>query len=109
LTDEERVVVTSLNGPTMLQDVLKNAPTSSIVSSRTAIAMFTFGLWRDVVKHVRTEGAYDTTDRDMQILAAISGDQKALRAVALSRQMENMDHYAFLEVPRGATRTQIVM
>ena len=109
LTAEERGVVRSLEGPMVLQEVLKNAPSSSVVSSRTAIAMFTFGLWRDVVHRAVTEGGFDSTERDMQILAAISGDQKALRAVALSRQMENMDHYAFLDVPRAATRTQIVM
>lgn len=109
LTDEEREVVKSISGPTVLQDVLKNAPSSSVVSSRTAIAMFTFGLWRDVVERARTEGDFDSTQRDMQILAAISGDQKALRAVALARQMERMDHYTFLDVPRAATRTQIVM
>jgi len=45
----------------------------------------------------------------MQILAAISGNQEALHAVALSRQMDRMDHYSFLEVPRAATRTQIIM
>ncbi|MBW3672090.1 MAG: DUF4388 domain-containing protein [Acidobacteria bacterium] len=109
LTDEEREVIKSVSGPTALQEVLKNSPTSSVVSSRTAIAMFTFGLWRDVVERPVTEGDFDATQRDMQILAAISGDQKALRVVALSRQMERMDHYSFLDVPRAATRTQIVM
>lgn len=109
LTDEERKVAESLAKEAVLQDVFKKAPASSIVASRTAIAMFTFGLWREAVRRMPGEGSFDSTQRDMQILASISGNQEALRAVALSRQMEQMDHYSFLDVPRAATRTQIVM
>ncbi len=109
LTSEERDVVRSVEGPVVLQEILKSSPASSVVASRTAIAMFTFGLWRDVIERPHEESSFDTTARDMQILAAISGDQRALRAVALSRQMERMDHYGFLDVPRAATRTQIIM
>jgi TolA-binding protein len=109
LSPEERSVVEGLDGPILLQDFLKNAPVSSIVASRTVIAMFTFGLCREVIERSATEGSFDTTQQDMQILSAIAGDQRALEAVALSRQMDRVDHYRFLDVPKAATRTQIVM
>jgi TolA-binding protein len=109
LTSEERGVAEALEGPTLLQDFLKTAPVSSVVASRTVIAMFTFGLCREVVHRQVSEGAFDTTQQDMQILSAIAGDQNALEAVALSRQMERLDHYRFLDVPKAATRTQIVL
>lgn len=109
LENEERAVVERVDKPMPLQEILKDSPASSIVTSRTAIAMFTFGLWREHASRVQMDGGFDGTQRDMQILAAISGDQNALRALALSRQMDRMDHYAFLDVPRAATRTQIVM
>ena len=108
-TKEERKVVDSVQGPTKLQDFLRTAPASSVVASRTAIAMFTFGLWRDVERPRAAAASFDRTEKDMQVLASLAGNQDALRAVALSRQMEQMDHYTFLDVPKGATRTQIVM
>lgn len=108
-TEEEFQVIESLEKPAPLQEVLKSSGVSSIVASRTAIAMFTFGLWTTVERRMVAESHFNTTERDMQILAAIAGNQEALRAVALSRQMENMDHYSFLDVPKAATRTQIVM
>jgi tetratricopeptide (TPR) repeat protein len=47
--------------------------------------------------------------RDLELLAAIgSNDQRSLRAVALSRQLASLDHYQFLDVPRAATRAQII-
>src|SRR5207249_7380043 len=47
--------------------------------------------------------------RDLELLAAIgSSDQRSLRAVAMSRQMTTMDHYQLLNLPRAATRTQVI-
>jgi tetratricopeptide (TPR) repeat protein len=47
--------------------------------------------------------------RDLELLAAIgSSDERSLRAVAFSRQMAALDHYQVIDVPRAATRGQIV-
>src|SRR6185436_12926858 len=47
--------------------------------------------------------------RDLELLAAIgSSDHRSLRTVALSRQLPSMDHYQVLDVPRAATRAQII-
>ena len=47
--------------------------------------------------------------RDLELLAAIgSSDQRSLRAVAFSRQLPTLDHYQVLDVPRAATRAQII-
>jgi tetratricopeptide (TPR) repeat protein len=47
--------------------------------------------------------------RDLELLAAIgSSDQRSLRAVAFSRQLQTLDHYQVLDIPRAATRAQIM-
>jgi tetratricopeptide (TPR) repeat protein len=47
--------------------------------------------------------------RDLELLAAIGADdQRSLRAVALSRQLPKLDHYQLLDLPRAATRNQII-
>jgi tetratricopeptide (TPR) repeat protein len=47
--------------------------------------------------------------RDLELLAAIgANDQRSLRAVALSRHVASVDHYQLLDIPRAATRAQIL-
>ena len=56
-----------------------------------------------------TPVSFDDMQRDLELLAAIgASDQRSLRAVALSRQLQKMDHYQILDVPRAATRAQIL-
>ena len=51
----------------------------------------------------------DDMQRDLELLAAIgASDQRSLRAVAMSRQLPQLDHYQILHVPRAATRQQII-
>jgi len=58
---------------------------------------------------VTQQASFDDLQRDLELLAAIgSRDQRSLRAVGLSRQMTSMDHYQLLDVPRAATRAQIM-
>jgi tetratricopeptide (TPR) repeat protein len=73
--------------------------------------MLSLGLF--VIVEVRQQAAapisFDEMQRDLELLAAIgSSDQRSLRAVALSRQLASLDHYQFLDVPRAATRAQII-
>jgi tetratricopeptide (TPR) repeat protein len=52
----------------------------------------------------------DDMQRDLALLAAIgANDQRSLRAVALSRHIPSIDHYELLDIPRAATRAQIVV
>ena len=45
----------------------------------------------------------------VEMLAAIgSSDQRSLQAVAFSRRLPALDHYQVLDVPRAATRAQIM-
>jgi tetratricopeptide (TPR) repeat protein len=75
------------------------------------IGMLTVGVYTIHDEHRHLKSAVDMADmqRDLELLAAIgSSDQRSLRAVAYSRQMAGMDHYHFLDVPRAATRQQII-
>jgi hypothetical protein len=35
-----------------------------------------------------------------------AADQRSLRAVAFSRQLQNLDHYLVLDIPRAATSSK---
>jgi tetratricopeptide (TPR) repeat protein len=110
LTDAERKIADSLVQPQAIETFLKQFTNDSVTAARVVIAMMTLGLF-GVVDHSSRPAAADASDmqRDLELLAAIgSNDQRSLRAVALSRRLPSMDHYQLLEVPRAATRGQIV-
>ncbi len=106
LSEAERKIAARLNDRMKLSDFLRSASDSS-GAARVALALMTLGTWQ-TVEHA-SEQEFDETEKDLAILAAIGGDQKALQAVALARQLQNLDHYALLNVPRAATRQQIVL
>ncbi|HEV7486568.1 MAG TPA: tetratricopeptide repeat protein [Thermoanaerobaculia bacterium] len=111
LTDAERAIAEALNEPQTVETFLKQFTSDSVTAARVVIAMLTLGLFSVVTHAARPIAAIDDSDmhRDLELLAAIgSNDQRSLRAVALSRQLPSLDHYQLLEIPRAATRGQIV-
>jgi Flp pilus assembly protein TadD len=110
LTEQERSIAASLTEPASVEMFLKRFSTQSVAVAKVVIAMLALGVYE--VHHERV--AHSTADfadmqRDLELLAAIgSSDQRSLRAVALSRQLPTMDHYQVLNVPRAATRAQVI-
>ena len=98
--------------PQTIEGFLRHFATESVAAAKVVIGMLALGVYTTVVEHgPREEATADFADmqRDLELLAAIgSSDQRSLRAVALSRQLTSLDHYQFLDVPRAATRSQII-
>jgi tetratricopeptide (TPR) repeat protein len=111
LTDQERSIAASLTGPASIESFLKRFASQSVVVAKVVIALMALGVYT-IVRERAPAASADTADmqRDMELLAAIgSSDQRSLRAVAFSRQLANLDHYQVLDVPRAATRAQIML
>lgn len=109
LTDAELEIADKLEEKQTLQQFLREFPKGSTLATRTVIALLTFGIIRVASDRSEETRAYDDTEHDMAILASIAGNQDALKVLAFSKQMENMDHYKVLEIPPLATRSQIDM
>lgn len=111
LTEQERQIATSLTEPVPIEVFLKRFSTQSVSVAKVVIAMLALGVYTELTERVPAAAAADLADmqRDLELLAAIgSSDPRSLRAVALSRQLPVLDHYQVLDVPRAATRAQIV-
>ena len=110
LTEPERKIAASLNQPQTIEAFLKHFPSDSVTAAKVVIGMLALGVFSIVEQRLESPMAsFDDMQRDLELLAAIgSSDQRSLRAVALSRQMATMDHYQLLDVPRAATRAQII-
>ena len=111
LTESERRITESLRERQTIEAFLKHFSTESVTAAKVVIAMMAIGPFAivDTATAVTTQGNADDMQRDLELLAAIgASDQRSLRAVALSRQLSSMDHYQVLEVPRGASRAQIL-
>ena len=114
LNDTERSVAAQLgNEPQSIESFLKHFTTDSVTAAKVVIGMLALGLYTIVEVRAtpppQQQVSFDDMQRDLELLAAIgSSDQRSLRAVALSRQMPAMDHYQLLDVPRAATRQQII-
>ena len=111
LTEVERQIALALTQPQTIEAFLKHFSHDSVTAAKVVIGMLTLGLFGIV--EIRAQAAapvsFDEMQRDLELLAAIgSSDQRSLRAVALSRQLASLDHYQFLDVPRAATRAQII-
>jgi tetratricopeptide (TPR) repeat protein len=111
LTEQERGIALKLREPRTIDEYIKSFGADSGTAAKVAVALLALGTFEVVtVRETAPAVSFDDMQRDMEILAALgSGDQRSLRAYALSRQMQNMDHYQLLEVPRAATRTQVIM
>jgi tetratricopeptide (TPR) repeat protein len=112
LTEAERRIASTLTEAMSLEAFLKQFSSESVAAAKVVIGLLALGVfvYADEVPPERNATAsFDDMQRDLELLAAIgSSDQRSLRAVGLSRQMANMDHYHFLDVPRAATRQQIM-
>ena len=111
LLDNERRIADALTGRQTVEAFLKQFSHESITAARVVIGMTTLGLFVpvDYRSSPAQEVGADDMQRDLELLAAIgSSDPRSLRAVALSRQLGSLDHYQVLDVPRNATRAQIV-
>jgi tetratricopeptide (TPR) repeat protein len=112
LTDAERNIASSLSEAVTIEAFLKHAQ-DSVGAAKVVIGLLALGLFKVVDVSVSRPAAatpdFGDMQRDLELLAAIgSSDHRSLRAVGLSRQMATMDHYRVLDVPRAATRTQIL-
>lgn len=110
LTEEERKMVAALTEPVPIEVFLRRFSAQSVAVAKVVIAMMTLGVF-DLYEERIAETPADDGDmqRDLELLAAIgSSDQRSLRAIAFSRQLPTLDHYQVLDVPRAATRVQIM-
>lgn len=110
LTEQERAIASSLAEPASIETLLKRFSSNSVAVAKVVIAMMVLGVYSVVQERVATSNVdFADMQRDLELLAAIgSSDQRSLRAVALSRQLPTLDHYQILDVPRAATRAQIM-
>ena len=112
LNDSERAIAMKLgNDPETIEGFLKHFTSDSVTAAKVVIGMLALGLYEivEMKSEPQAQVNFDDMQRDLELLAAIgSSDQRSLRAVALSRQMSSLDHYQVLDVPRMATRQQII-
>ena len=111
LTDAERRIASHLSDSQTIEGFLRQFSTESVTAAKVVIGMLALGVFTTVIEPRTESDGGDVADmqRDLELLAAIgSSDQRSLRAVALSRQLGSVDHYQFLDLPRAATRAQIV-
>jgi tetratricopeptide (TPR) repeat protein len=111
LSDAELRIASTLNEPLSIEAFLRQFSTESVTAAKVVIGMLALGVFTTAEEATRDAPAADSVDmqRDLELLAAIgSSDQRSLRAVALSRQLGTIDHYQLLDVPRAATRAQII-
>jgi tetratricopeptide (TPR) repeat protein len=111
LTEIERQIAAALTQSQTIEMFLKHFSGDSVTAAKVVIGMLTLGVY--AIIEIRQQSAapisFDEMQRDLELLAAIgSNDQRSLRAVALSRQLASLDHYQFLDVPRAATRAQVI-
>ena len=110
LTEQERRIVESLAEPAQIEMFLRRFTAQSVMVAKVVIAMLALGAFEPYEERAPSP-AMDAADmqRDLELLAAIgSSDERSLRTVAFSRQLPTLDHYQVLDVPRAATRGQIV-
>jgi tetratricopeptide (TPR) repeat protein len=110
LTVAERQIAQLLQGPSTIEAFLKGSGADTVAAARVVIAMLALGVFMFVdYSRQQQQMSGDDMQRDLELLAAIgASDQRSLRAVAMSRQLPQLDHYQILHVPRAATRQQII-
>jgi tetratricopeptide (TPR) repeat protein len=112
LTDPERNIAMRLSHePESIESFLKHFTSDSVTAAKVVIGMLALGLYEivEVRSEPQPQVSFDDMQRDLEMLATIgASDQRSLRAVSFSRQMGSMDHYQILDVPRMATRAQII-
>lgn len=110
LTAAETAVVSALNEPMPIEELLKKFPSESLAASRVVVALMALGLFTLYDRRAATVKEEEDTMKDLLLLAAIGPDDvRSLRIVRLAKELPHMDHYRLLDIPRAATRTQIIM
>jgi tetratricopeptide (TPR) repeat protein len=111
LTEAEHRIAASLVDEQPIELFLKQFPSESGLAAKVIIGMLALGIYRvvDVRSTAEPGASMDDMQRDLELLSAIGPDDpRSLRAVRLSRQLNTIDHYQILDIPRAATRAQIV-
>jgi TolA-binding protein len=111
LAESEHRIAQSLKERQSIETFLKQFSTESVTAAKVVIAMMAVGIFStvDFAAEAAPEINADDMQRDLELLAAIgSSDQRSLRAIGLSRQLGSLDHYQVLDVPRAATRAQVI-
>jgi hypothetical protein len=112
LTEPERRIAASLTEPQTVEAFLKNFSNDSVTAAKVVISLIVLGTFATPAAEsapAPQARSNDDMQRDLELLAAIgSSDQRSLRAVAMSRQLGTVDHYHLLNLPRSATRAQVV-
>jgi len=110
LTEQEREIAAALHEPMTIETLLRNFSSHSVIVAKVVIAMLALGVYSVVEERVAPSNSdFADMQRDLELLAAIgSSDQRSLRAVATSRQLATLDHYQVLDIPRAASRQQII-
>ncbi len=111
LTELERRIANSLTSPQTIDAFIKQFAPESVTAAKVVISMISIGVFEPVEQNapVAAPASFDDLQRDMEILAALGGnDPAALRAFSFSRQIATMDHYQVLDIPRVSTRAQVI-
>ncbi len=109
LTDHERQVAAALQEPMTIETFLKHFMTESAVVAKVVIAMLALGVYHVIEQRSAPPPDFDDMQRDLMLMAAIgSEDQRSLRAISFSKQFGALDHYQVLDIPRAATRVQVL-
>ena len=109
LPEEGRAIVSALTEPVPIEVFLRRFSSQSVLVAKVVIAMMALGVFEVYEERAEPTGDMADMQRDLELLAAIgASDQRSLRAVAFSRQLPTLDHYQVLDVPRAATRAQII-
>lgn len=110
LTASESAVVSALSQPMKIEDLLKKFAQDSGSAARTVIALMALGIFTIYDRKSAASQEEEDTMKDLMILASIGpDDEKALRVVRMAKALDQTDHYRLLDVPRAATRPQIIL
>ncbi|MGA7616974.1 MAG: tetratricopeptide repeat protein [Thermoanaerobaculia bacterium] len=109
-TESERKLIAALEEPETAESLLRRFPKDP-GAAKILVALLAFGIF--VVLEPKFQQPVDidadAMQRDLALLASIGADDKrSLRAISFARQIPRLDYYEMLDVPRAATRTQVV-
>jgi tetratricopeptide (TPR) repeat protein len=109
LTDHERAIAAALQEPMTIETFLKHFSSESAIVAKVVIAMMSLGVYHVVEQRAAAPVDFDDMQRDLNLLAAIgAGDQRSLRTIGFWKQLPSLDHYQVLDIPRAATRAQVI-
>ena len=108
--ENEQRIANDFREPQSIEAFLRNHGSDSGTAARVVIVLLTLGII-DVQRERSNvmQPLQDDPQQDLQVLATLgSSDQRSLRAFAFSRQIDKLDYYKLLDMPRGATAARIV-